>query len=404
VRAEGNPGRGEAVEAITATAPPVDADVPEDLRAIRATVREFVDGRVIPLERQIDDEDRVPEALLEEAKALGLFGIRIPEEYGGLGLGAFGHALISEELGRTSHGFGTVIGAHTGIGTTGLVELGTEEQKRRYLPTMATGERLACFALTEPQAGSDAVRIETTAVRRGDVYVLDGQKCYITNAPQADLFTVFAVTDKARGAKGISAFIVERGFPGLEIGPPERKMGLRGSHTAPLFFGECRVPAENLLGPEGAGYTTALKILTRGRATLAARCVGGMERCLEESVRFARQRVTMGKPIAEHQLIQAYLAEMATDLSAARELTYRAARLSDAGRTVIKEAAIAKLFATEAFARVVDKAVQIHGGSGYMKDVAVERFYRDARITRIYEGTSEIQKLIIARRILEEYP
>ena len=257
--------------------------------------------------------------------------------------------------------------------------------------------------LTEPQACSDAFRIETTAVRRGDVYVLDGQKCYITNAPEADVFTVFAVTDRAKGARGISAFIVERGFPGLEVGPPEKKMGLRGSHTAPLFFSECRVPAANLLGPEGAGYTTALKILTKGRATLAARCVGGMERCLEESVRFAKQRVTMGKPIAEHQLVQAHLAEMATDIFASRELTRRVAGLSDAGHTAIKEAAIAKLFVTEAFARVVDKAVQVHGGLGYMKEVAVERFYRDARITRIYEGTSEIQKLIIARRVLEEY-
>ena len=381
----------------------IQPDIPEELQAIARTVREFVDGRVIPAERQIDDEDRVPPALLDEARELGLFGIRVPEEYGGLGLGVLGQALVYEELGRASHGFASIVGAHTGIGTTGIVELGTDEQKRRYLPAMARGERLACFALTEPQAGSDAAQIATTAVRRDEHWVLNGQKCYITNAPDADVFTVFAVTDSSKGARGISAFIVERGFPGLEVGPPERKMGLRGSHTAPLFFADCRVPAENLLGAEGQGYVTALKILTRGRATLAARCVSGMERCLEESVRFARQRVTMGKSIAEHQIIQAYLAEIATDLAASRALTYDVARRSDAGQNVVKEAAMAKLFATEAFARVVDIAVQVHGGLGYMKEVAVERFYRDARITRIYEGTSEIQKLIIARRVLEEY-
>lgn len=381
----------------------MDFHIPEELRIIKDSVRTFVDRRVIPVERQIDEEDHVPPTLLKEAREMGLFGIRIPEEYGGSDLGVMGQSLIYEELGRASHGFCSVIGAHTAIGTTGIVELGTEEQRRQYLPGMATGERLACFALTEPQAGSDAAKLLTTAEHRGDKYILNGQKCFITNAPEADIFTVFAVTDSSKGTKGISAFIVERSFPGLQVGLSEKKMGLRGSHTAALFFSDCEVPAENLLGAEGQGYVAALKILTKGRATLAARCLGGMERCLAESVRYARERVTMGKPISEHQLIQAQLAEMATDIATTRALTYQVAWMSDQGMNVMKEAAIVKLHATEAFARVVDKAVQIHGGMGYMQEMAVERFYRDARITRIYEGTSEIQKLIIAGRVLSEY-
>jgi acyl-CoA dehydrogenase len=380
----------------------MDYAIPDELRAMMVATREFVNRSVIPIEREIDEQDEVPAAVLDEAKGLGLFGIRIPEEYGGLGQGVLGQSLIYEELGRGSHGFCTVIGAHAGIGTTGLVELGTDEQKSRYLPTMATGQKLACFALTEPQAGSDAAQIETVAERKGDRYILNGQKCFITNAPDADVFTVFAATDRSKGSRGISAFILEREFPGLRVGSPEKKMGLRGSHTAPLFFSDCEVPAENLLGAEGTGYVAALKILTKGRSTLASRCVGGMERCLEESVSYAKQRVTMGKPIAEHQMIQAYLAEMATDIFASRAMTRQVAWMSDQGENVIKEAAMAKLFVSEAFARVVDKAVQVHGGMGYMKEMAVERFYRDARITRIYEGTSEIQKLIVARRVVDE--
>ncbi|MFZ5824462.1 MAG: acyl-CoA dehydrogenase family protein [Bacillota bacterium] len=378
----------------------MDLRIPEELREIQRAVAEWVTRRVIPVEQEIEETDEVPERILTEAGRMGLFGIRIPEEYGGLGLGVLGQSLIYEALGRTSHGLCTIIGAHTGIGSTGLVEMGTEEQKRRYLPGMATGERLACFALTEPQAGSDAAQLLTTAERRGDRYILNGQKCFISNAPQADLFTVFAITDKAKGAKGISAFLVERSFPGFAVGKPERKMGLRGSHTAELFFTDCEVPAENLLGAEGQGYVAAMKILTKGRATLAARCIGGMERCLEESVRWAKQRVTMGKPIAEHQMIQGYLAEMATDIFASRAMTYQVAWMAEQGQNVQKEAAMVKLFVTEAFARVADKAVQIHGGMGYMKEVAVERLYRDARITRIYEGTNEIQKLVIAGKVL----
>jgi acyl-CoA dehydrogenase len=380
----------------------MDFTVPDELRSMMGAVREFVNDRVIPQEREIDENDHIPESLLSEAKELGLFGIRVPEEFGGLGLGVLGQSLLYEELGRGCHGLCTVIGAHASIGTTGIVELGSEEQKRKYLPGIACGELIACFALSEPQAGSDAAQIETTAVRHGDKYILNGQKCFITNAPEANVMTVFASTDRSRGARGISAFLVDGDAPGLRVGAPEKKMGLRGSHTAPLFFTDCEVPAENLLGVEGDGYVTALKILTKGRSTLASRCVGGMDRCLEESASYAKQRITMGKPIAEHQMIQAYLAEMATEIFASRSMARQVSWMSDAGHNVIKEAAMAKLFVSEAFARVVDKAVQIHGGMGFMKEMAVERFYRDARITRIYEGTSEIQKLIIARRVLDE--
>lgn len=379
----------------------MDYLVPEELRAMMGAVREFVDGLVIPNEREIDETDLVPAAVLQGARELGLFGIRVPEEYGGLGLGVLGQALLYEELGRGCHGFCTVIGAHGGIGTNGIVELGTEEQKRRYLPGIASGEIIGCFALTEPQAGSDASQIETVAEKRGDRYILNGQKCFITNAPEAGVMTVFAVTDKSKGARGISSFLVEPTFPGVRVGGHEKKMGLRGSHTAPIFFTDAEIPAENLLGREGEGYVTALKILTKGRATLAARCVGGMQRCLDESIAYAKQRVTMGKPISEHQLVQAHLADIATETFAARATARQVAWMSDQGQNVIKEAAMAKLFVTEAFARVVDQAVQVHGGMGYMKEMAVERFYRDARITRIYEGTSEIQKLIVARRLVE---
>jgi acyl-CoA dehydrogenase len=380
----------------------VDFAIPADLQALYQVIREFVEQEVRPIEAEIDETDAVPARVLAQARELGLFGLSIPEEYCGSGLGVFGRTIAYEALGRVSHGFCSIIGAHSSIGTTGIVDLASEHLRRKYLPDMATGRRLAAFALTEPDAGSDAARIKTRAVRRGDRWIISGSKCYITNAPEADIFTVIAVTDPGRGTRGISAFVVEKQFPGFRLGSIEKKMGLRGSHTAQLFFDEMEVPAENLIGREGEGYVAALKILTKGRATLAARCVGAMERLIEECVAFARQRITMGKPIAEHQMIQAYLAEMATDLAASRALTYQTAWMADQGMNVQSQAAMTKLFVTEAFGRVTDKAVQIHGGLGYMREIAAERFYRDARITRIYEGTSEIQKLIIAGRLLGE--
>lgn len=380
----------------------MDFSIPEELSALCRTVRGFVDREVDPLASEIEETDRIPQRLVDSAKALGLFGLSIPEEYGGLGLGVLGRSLVYEVLGRTAAGFTSLVGAHTGIGTSGIAELGSADLKRRYLPRLASGEMIAGFALSEPNAGSDAARITTTAVRRGDRFILDGRKHYITNGPDGQLFTVIAVTDKARGTKGISAFAVESGFKGFHVGRVDRKMGLHGSHTSELIFEGCEVPAGNLIGEEGLGYVAALKILTKGRATLAARCVGACERLVELCVAYGKERQTMGKPIIEHQMVQAMVAEMATDTAAARALTRQVAWMADQGQNIVKEAAMAKLFASEALARVADKAVQVYGGMGYMREMEVERHYRDARITRIYEGSSEIQKLIIARRLIEE--
>ncbi|MFZ5827795.1 MAG: acyl-CoA dehydrogenase family protein [Bacillota bacterium] len=381
----------------------MDFTIPAELKALQETVREFAMKRVEPVAHQIEVEDRIPSYLIEEAAEMGLFGLSIPEQYGGLELGVLGRSLVYEELGKTSNGFTSLLGAHTGIGTTGIVDLADEDLKRRYLPDIASGKRLAAFALTEPEAGSDAREIKTTAVRKGDRWILNGQKQFITNGPEAEIFTVIAVTDKSKGVKGISAFVVESGWKGFTKGAPEHKMGLHGSHTCQLFFDDVEIPAENMIGPEGMGYVAALKILTKGRATLAARAVGTMEKLIQLCATYAKERVTFGKPIAEHQIIQSYLAEMAVDHAVSQAYTYKVAWMADQGMNVIKEAAIAKLFVSEAFARVADKAVQIHGGMGYMREMEVERVYRDARITRIYEGTSEVQKLIIAGRVLQEY-
>ncbi|ABB14411.1 MULTISPECIES: acyl-CoA dehydrogenase family protein [Carboxydothermus] len=382
----------------------MDFTISEELQMMVQTVKDFVDNEVDPISQQIDEEDRVPEEIIQKARELGLFGLSIPEEYGGVGsIGMLGKCIIYEQLGRTANGFTTLIGAHTGIGTTGIVELGTEEQKRRYLPDLASGKKLAAFALTEPEAGSDAASIRTTAVKKGDRYILNGVKHFITNGPDADVFTIIAVTDKSKGAKGgITAFIVEKNFPGFKVGTIEKKMGLRGSHTSEIILEDCEVPEENVLGNVGEGYINALKILAKGRVGLAARCVGSMQKLLELSTRYAQQRVQFGKPISSFQAIQHMLAEMAVDIEATRWFAYRVAWLVDQGAKVIKEAAAVKLFASEAYGRVVDKAVQIFGGMGYMKEFPIERYYRDARITRIYEGTSEIQKNIIASQILKE--
>jgi acyl-CoA dehydrogenase len=337
------------------------------------------------------------------SKDMGLFGLGIPEEYDGLGLDMVGKCAIYEELGKTHNGYTTLIGAHTGIGSVGIVELGTEEQKKQYLPKMASGEWIGAFALTEPSAGSNAANLKTTAVKKGDKYIINGSKHYITNAVCGHVFTVMAVTDPSKGAKGITAFIVEKDFPGFKLGAVERKMGLRGSHSAELFFEEMEVPAENVLGEVGVGYVNALKILANGRAGLAARNLGSCEKLLEMSMSYAMQRVQFGKPIFEQQAVQHMLAEMATDIEVLRSITFRSAWMSDQGMRVVKEASIAKLYGSEVYNRVADLAVQIHGGIGYMRDYPIERFYRDARITKIYEGTSQIQKNIIANELKREF-
>jgi acyl-CoA dehydrogenase len=375
----------------------------EDITLLKQGVRDFVEYEVEPVAMEIEEKDEIPERILNMAKDMGLFGLSIPEEYGGLGIGMIGKCAIYEELGKTHNGFTTVIGAHTGIGSVGIVEMGNEMQKDKYLPAMARGEKIGAFALTEPSAGSNATNLKTTAVRKGDKYILNGSKHYITNATVADVFTVMAVTDPSKGAKGITSFIVEKDFPGFHVGKVEKKMGLKGSQSAELFFEDCEVPAENVLGEEGQGYVNALKILANGRAGLAARNLGSSQKLLDMSIKYAEERVQFGKPIFDQQIIQHYLAEMATDIEALRWMTYRVAWMVDQGMKVIKEAAMVKLLGSEVYNRVADKAVQIHGGIGYISEFPIERYYRDARITRIYEGTSEIQKNIIAAQLRQEY-
>lgn len=377
--------------------------VTQEIEQMKKMVKSFVENEVEPYAQQIEDEDRIPDHLVEQAKDLGLFGISIPEEYGGIGLNAVGKAVVLEQLGHTHNGFVSLISAHTGIGSTGLVKLASEQLKQKYLPDMAAGKKIAAFALSEPGAGSDATNLATRAEKRGNQWVLNGTKHFITNAPVADVFTVFALTDKEKGAKGgITAFLVEKDFPGFIVGKKDKKMGLRGSHTAQLIFDDCAVPKENVIGEIGMGYMSALKILSEGRVGLAARAVGSCDKLIALSANYAKERIQFGKPIADNQAIQWMLADMATETAAARTLTYMAASMIDEGKKVIKEASMAKLFASDVFNRVADKAVQIHGGMGYVSDYPVERYYRDARITKIYEGTNEIQRLIIARRVLEE--
>lgn len=381
----------------------MDFQLPEEIMRMKETIRDFITHEIEPHAMQIEEENEVPSILLEKSRELGLFGLSTPEEYDGMGLNMVGKCALYEELGKTSNGYTSILGAHNGIGTVGIVQFGTEKQKRRYLPKMARGEWIGAFALTEPQAGSNAANLKTIGVKRGNRYILNGQKIYITNAPIAHVFTVMAVTDPAKGAKGITSFIVERDFPGFHIGSIEKKMGLHGSHTAQIYFEDLEVPEENVLGVEGSGYVNALKILANGRAGLAARALGSCQYLLDKSMRYAMERVQFDQPIFHQQIIQHYLADMAVEIETLRWMTYRVAWMTDQGMNVIKEAAMLKLYGSEVYNRVADKAVQIHGGVGYIADYPIERFYRDARITRIYEGTSEIQKNIIAAQLHKEY-
>jgi acyl-CoA dehydrogenase len=337
-----------------------------------------------------------------KARELGLFGLTIPEEYGGIGLDLAGKCAVEEEMGKTNYGFATLIGNHTGISTAGIVALGNEAQKRKYLPKMAAGEWIGAFALTEPQAGSDPASMRTRAERKGDKYILNGEKIFITNAILANVFTVMAVTDPSKGIKGVSAFILERGFKGFTIGKNELKMGMHGCTTAPLAFTDCEVPAENLLGGEGLGYIQAMKTLTAGRVTVSARCCGMMDKLIAQCVDYMKVRTQGGKKLADHQGLQWMLADMSVARDAARGLTYRAIDTLLRGERGTMEASAAKLFSTEALGRVVDAAVQIHGGMGYMREMGIETTYRDARIVRIYEGTSAIQRNIIAGQLLKD--
>ncbi|AXH99540.1 acyl-CoA dehydrogenase [Sporosarcina sp. PTS2304] len=381
----------------------MDFNLSEDIQFLQEIVRKFVKEEVEAVAMEIEENDHIPERIVEMSKEMGLFGLSIPEEYGGLGLSMVDKCAIYEELGKTHNGYTTLIGAHTGIGSVGIVELGNEQQKKKYLPKMATGEWIGAFALTEPSAGSNAANLKTTAVKKGDKYIINGSKHYITNAVDAHVFTVMAVTDSSKGAKGITSFIVEKDMPGFSLGSIEKKMGLKGSHSAELFFENMEVPEENVLGEEGQGYINALKILANGRAGLAARNLGSCVKLLEHCMDYTHEREQFGKPIIEVQVIQHMLADISMQIEVLRSMTYRAAWMTDQKMRVVREAAIAKLFGSEVYNRIADAAVQIHGGVGYVAEYPIERYFRDARITKIYEGTSEIQRNIIASELIREY-
>lgn len=367
-----------------------------------ATVRRFVDERLRPLEDKVASDDAIPESVVAEMRELGLFGLSIPEEHGGLGLSMEDECLVAMELGRTSPVFRSVVGTNVGIGSQGLVMAGTPAQQARWLPDIASGAIITSFCLTEAEAGSDSGSLRTRATREGDDYVLSGAKRYITNADAASLFTVMARTDPAQpGARGISAFLVPAGAKGLSIGKPERKMGQHGGHVCDVVFDEVRVPAENRLGAEGEGFKIAMQVLDRGRLHISAVCVGLAERLIGDAVAYAQERRQFGQPLATFQLVQAMIADSKTEALAARALTLETARMRDRAEPTTLEAASAKLFASEMVGRVADRAVQIFGGAGYIADYGIERFYRDVRLFRIYEGASEIQKLVIARETLK---
>jgi acyl-CoA dehydrogenase len=364
------------------------------------TVRRFAEERLRPLEAQVDRDDAVPEEVVQEMRDMGLFGLSIPGEYGGLGLSMSEEVRIAIELGRTTPAFRSVFGTNVGIGSQGLVMAGSEAQKAEWLPRIASGEIITSFALTEPGAGSDSASVQTKAVRDGDSYRLSGSKRYITNADKASLFTVMARTG-GEGARGVSAFLVPSDLPGLSIGAPEKKMGQQGAHVCDVNFDDVPVPADNRLGEEGEGFKVAMRVLDRGRLHIAAVCVGIAERLIRDAVAYASERRQFGKTISDFQLIQALIADSKTETMAAKALVLEVAAQKDVGEAITMEAAAAKYFASEAVGRVADRVVQIYGGAGYIADYGIERLYRDVRLFRIYEGTSQVQQLVIARETLK---
>ena len=377
----------------------LDADTREQLLE---AVRRFVAERLRPIEAEVAEKDAIPPEVLAEMRALGLYGLSIPEAYGGLDLSMEDECLVAMELGHASPAFRSAIGTNVGIGSQGLVMYGDDAQKEKWLPGIAAGETVTSFALTEPEAGSDSASVRTTARREGDHYVLDGTKRFITNANRAHLFTVMARTDpNVNGGAGVSAFLVPRDLPGLSVGKPEKKMGQQGAHICDVIFDGVRVPAENRLGAEGEGFRVAMQVLDRGRLHISAVCVGVAERLIADAVAYAAERKQFGQAIASFQLIQGMIADCKTEALAARALTLETARKRDAGANVTLEAAAAKYFASEMVGRVADKAVQIFGGAGYVADHGIERLYRDVRIFRIYEGTSQIQQIVIARETMK---
>ncbi len=378
----------------------MDFSLTEEHRLIQRMVREFAEKEIAPRAAEIDETDRFPDDLFRRMGALGILGLPFPEEYGGSGCDYIALVLAMEEIARVSGTMAIILDAHTSLCCEPIYLFGSEEQKRKYLVPLARGEKIGAFGLTEPQAGSDAGATRTRATRDGDRWVINGQKCFITNGSVADLVVITAKTNPEAGTRGISAFIVEKGTPGYRPGRDEKKMGLKGSVTSELFFEDCRIPAENLLGRENEGYRQFLTTLDAGRVAIAAMAVGLAQGAFERSVDYARQRVQFGQPIANFQAIRWMIAEMATGIEAARLMVHRAAWLRTRGVRFTKEAAMAKLLATEVSERVCRQAIQIHGGYGYIREYAVERMYRDQRLCAIGEGTNEIQRLVIARQIL----
>jgi acyl-CoA dehydrogenase len=377
---------------------------PQTLQALLDAVNRFVRERLVPAEPIVAETDEIPDDIQRDMKELGLFGLTIPEEYGGFGATMEEEVMVMLAMGQTSPCFRSLFGTTVGIGSQGIVFDGTEAQKNKYLPRLATGELIASFALTEPEAGSDAASLRTTAIRDGDHYIVNGTKRFITNAPHAGIFTLMARTNpEDKGAGGVSAFIVEAGTKGITIGKKDKKMGQRGAHTADVIFENAKVPASQLIGGrEGQGFKTAMKVLEKGRIHIAAICVGVAERMLRDALNYAVQRKQFGQPIAEFQLVQAMLADSQAEIYAARCMVIDAARRRDEGQNVATEASCCKMFASEMCGRVADRAVQIFGGSGYVADHGIERFYRDVRLFRLYEGTTQIQQIVIARNLVRE--
>ena len=375
-------------------------ELSEEQLLVQAMVKEFVASQVAPIAAEIDHDHRFPEELLPAMGKLGLMGVPFAEEFGGAGADYVSYTIVLEELARACASTSVIVSGHTSLGTWPIFEYGTPAQKEKYLHGLTSGEKLGAFALTEPGAGTDAAAGQTTAVRDGDDYILNGSKIFITNGGYADLYIVTAMTDPASGTRGISAFIVEKDAPGFSVGEREHKMGIKASSTTPLYFSDCRIPKDALLGQEGKGFKIAMQTLDGGRIGIAAQALGIAQGALDASVAYAKERVQFGKPIATLQAIQWMIADMATEIDATRLLVYRAAWNKDNGLPYSKEAAMAKLFAAETATRVAGKAIQIHGGYGFTESYPVERAYRDAKITEIYEGTSEVQRMVIAASVL----
>jgi alkylation response protein AidB-like acyl-CoA dehydrogenase len=374
--------------------------LPEDLRLLRQTVRDFANKEIAPIAREIDEEERVPFEMLRKAGSLGLFGVPFAEKYGGMEAGIIGYCVLMEEVNRKCASTGTIMGAHMALCSMSISLAATSEQKDRFLRPLIEGRKWGAWALTEPGAGSDAAHLRTTAVRQGDEWVLNGGKMWITNGSFADVIVVFALTEPSLGPRGISAFVVEKDAPGFKVGKVEPKMGLRASHTAALFFEDCRIPAANLLGELNKGYALALQTLDLGRCGLGAGAVGAAKEAYELSLRYAIERQQFGRPIADFQAIQFKLADMAVKLYTMEQIVYDCAAKVDRGEPARVESSIVKLYCTDAVSQIIDEAIQIHGGMGFSRELPLERMYRDARVFRIYEGTNEIQRYVIASELL----